>query len=62
MNDPGWRAGLKAVEARKLVFELQVFASQMKDAAALARDVPGVTFVLLHAGMLEDRARGLFRK
>jgi predicted TIM-barrel fold metal-dependent hydrolase len=28
----------------------------MDDAAALARDFPGVTFVLLHAGMLEDRS------
>jgi len=56
MNDSGWRAGLKEIEKRKLVFELQVFASQMADGAKLARDFPGVTFVLLHAGMLEDRS------
>lgn len=55
MNDAPWRAGLREVEARGLLFELQVFASQMADAAALARDFPGATFVLLHAGMLEDR-------
>jgi len=55
MNDAAWRAGLREVESRGLLFELQVFASQMADAAALARDFPGVTFVLLHAGMLEDR-------
>ncbi len=55
MNDAAWRAGLREVESRGLLFELQVFASQMPDAAALARDFPGVTFVLLHAGMLEDR-------
>ncbi len=56
MNDPAWRAGLRELEQRGLLFELQVFASQMDDAARLARDFPGLTFVLLHAGMLEDRS------
>ena len=56
MNDPAWRAGLREVEKRGLSFELQVFADQMADAARLARDFPGVTFVLPHAGMLEDRS------
>jgi predicted TIM-barrel fold metal-dependent hydrolase len=37
-------------------FDLQVFAPQMADAAALARTCPNVTFVLQHAGMLEDRS------
>jgi predicted TIM-barrel fold metal-dependent hydrolase len=57
MNDRAWRAGLREIEQRSLVFELQVFASQMADAAELAKDFPGVTFVLLHAGMLEDRSQ-----
>jgi predicted TIM-barrel fold metal-dependent hydrolase len=35
-------------------FDLQVFAGQMAGAAALAQSCPGVTFVLQHAGMLED--------
>jgi predicted TIM-barrel fold metal-dependent hydrolase len=35
-------------------FDLQVFAGQMAGAAALADACPGVTFVLQHAGMLED--------
>jgi predicted TIM-barrel fold metal-dependent hydrolase len=56
MNDAAWRAGLRELEARGLLFELQVFASQMDDAAKLARAFPGVQFVLLHAGMLEDRS------
>jgi predicted TIM-barrel fold metal-dependent hydrolase len=56
MNDAGWRRGLRAVQARKLMFELQVFSSQMTDAAALARDFPDLTFVLMHAGMPEDRS------
>lgn len=56
MNDAAWRTGLRELERRGLLFELQVFAGQMQDAAKLARDFPGVTFVLLHAGMLEDRS------
>ena len=35
-------------------FDLQVFAPQMADAAQLAEACPKVTFVLQHAGMLED--------
>jgi predicted TIM-barrel fold metal-dependent hydrolase len=37
-----------------LSFDLQVFAPQMADAADLAESCPMVTFVLQHAGMLED--------
>ncbi len=57
MNDSAWRKGLREVEQRGLLFELQVFPSQMADAAKLAAEFPGVTFVLLHAGMLEDRSK-----
>jgi len=35
-------------------FDLQVFAPQMADAASLADACPKVTFILQHAGMLED--------
>jgi predicted TIM-barrel fold metal-dependent hydrolase len=35
-------------------FDLQVFAPQMAEAADLAESCPDVTFVLQHAGMLED--------
>ncbi len=35
-------------------FDLQVFAPQMADAADLAELCPKITFVLQHAGMLED--------
>lgn len=37
-----------------LTFDLQVFAGQMAGAAELAAACPKVTFVLQHAGMLED--------
>ena len=62
MNDAAWRRGLAEVGRRGLMFELQVFASQMADAARLVRDFPDITFILLHAGMLEDRSEhGLAR-
>jgi predicted TIM-barrel fold metal-dependent hydrolase len=35
-------------------FDLQVFCDQMEGAAALADSAPKVTFILQHAGMLED--------
>jgi predicted TIM-barrel fold metal-dependent hydrolase len=35
-------------------FDLQVFAPQMAGAADLAESCPDVTFILQHAGMLED--------
>jgi predicted TIM-barrel fold metal-dependent hydrolase len=54
-NDPAWRRGLAEVTRRGLPFELQIFSSQMADAAVLARDFPDTTLVLMHAGMPEDR-------
>lgn len=39
-------------------FDLQVFASQMRSASDLAAACPDVTFVLQHAGMLEDLSAG----
>lgn len=38
-------------------FDLQVFPSQMAGAAKLAASCPEVTFVLQHAGMLEDTSK-----
>jgi predicted TIM-barrel fold metal-dependent hydrolase len=35
-------------------FDLQVFAGQMSGAAELAESAPKVTFILQHAGMIED--------
>jgi predicted TIM-barrel fold metal-dependent hydrolase len=52
--DPAWRSGLSRLAPRGLLFELQVFASQMERGAELARAFPEKTFVLVHAGMLED--------
>lgn len=38
-------------------FDLQVFPGQMEGAARLAAACPDVTFILQHAGMLEDRSK-----
>ena len=54
MNDADWRRGLARLSDHGLLFELQIFASQMADGAALARAFPDTMFVLEHAGMLED--------
>ena len=62
MNDNAFRNGMKELATRGLLFELQVFASQMRDAARLARDFPQVTFVLLHAGMPEDHGRSGWKR
>lgn len=56
MASAAWRRGFEEVRKRGLMFELQVFASQMPHAVRLARDFPDVVFVLIHAGMLEDRS------
>jgi predicted TIM-barrel fold metal-dependent hydrolase len=54
MNDAAWRRGLALLAKHNLLFELQVFADQMRHGAALAHAFPDTVFVLEHAGMLED--------
>jgi predicted TIM-barrel fold metal-dependent hydrolase len=54
MNDPAFRRNLARLQEHGWLFELQVFAGQMADGAALARAFPDIVFVLEHAGMLED--------
>ncbi len=53
-DDPNFRKNFSALADYGFTFELQVFASQMKGAARLAADFPKTTFILQHAGMLED--------
>jgi predicted TIM-barrel fold metal-dependent hydrolase len=55
-DDPIWRRGLAEVARRNLAFELQVFPAQMRGAIELVRSFPELQFVLIHAGMLEDRS------
>jgi predicted TIM-barrel fold metal-dependent hydrolase len=55
MNEPLFRRNLSRLQDHSWLFELQIFAAQMQDGARLAHDLPGITFVLEHAGMPEDR-------
>ena len=50
IDDPIWRADLKILDERGLVFDLQAPPALASKAAALAHDYPGVRFVLTHAG------------
>jgi predicted TIM-barrel fold metal-dependent hydrolase len=52
--DPKIQRNVARLADYKWSFDLQVFASQMPDAASLAEACPAVTLVLQHAGMLED--------
>lgn len=53
-DDPVFRWNFAALIDHGFSFDLQVFAPQMAVAARLAADHPGTTFILQHAGMLED--------
>jgi predicted TIM-barrel fold metal-dependent hydrolase len=53
-RDPALRRNIARLSEYDWAFDLQVFAPQMADAAELADACPGVSFVLQHAGMLED--------
>ncbi len=52
--DPAIRRNVGHLADYGWSFDLQVFAPQMADAAGLAEACPDVTFILQHAGMLED--------
>jgi predicted TIM-barrel fold metal-dependent hydrolase len=52
--DPIIRRNVARLADHGWSFDLQVFAPQMAGAAGLAEACPDVTFVLQHAGMLED--------
>ena len=60
-DDPTWRRGFASLAGTGLVFELQVFAEQADSAERLVRDFPEQTFVLEHAGMLQDRSEAGMR-
>jgi predicted TIM-barrel fold metal-dependent hydrolase len=53
-DDPVIRRNVARLADFGYSFDLQVFASQMAGAARLAKACPQVTFILQHAGMLED--------
>ncbi|MGL4975125.1 MAG: amidohydrolase family protein [Bosea sp. (in: a-proteobacteria)] len=53
-SDPTLHRNIARLADYGFSFDLQVFAGQMAGAAELAAASPNVTFVLQHAGMLED--------
>lgn len=54
MREPRFLRNMSHLAQYGLSFDLQVFAGQMAAAAGLAAEFPGTTFILQHAGMLED--------
>jgi len=56
MKEASFRANLAWLADRGWSFDLQVFQSQMADAARLAADFPAITFVLQHCGMPHDES------
>ncbi len=56
MHDPVFRENIAGLARYGWLFELQVFAPQMADAARFVADFPDTTFVLVHTGMLESTA------
>jgi predicted TIM-barrel fold metal-dependent hydrolase len=56
-TDPAVQRNIAHLADYGWTFDLQVFAPQMEGAAKLAAACPEVTFILQHAGMLEDLSR-----
>ncbi|MEI2417041.1 amidohydrolase family protein [Orrella sp. JC864] len=56
MSDERWRRGYAALQAHGLHFDLQTPWWNLHEAVALARDFPGVTIILNHAGLPTDRS------
>jgi predicted TIM-barrel fold metal-dependent hydrolase len=57
-REPRLQANIDRLADYGFSFDLQVFPGQMEGAAELAFFCPDVTFVLQHAGMLEDLSPG----
>ncbi len=55
-SDPAVQRNIGHLADYNWSFDLQVFSSQMTAAAELADACPQVTFILQHAGMLEDQS------
>ncbi|SDM17155.1 Predicted metal-dependent hydrolase, TIM-barrel fold [Franzmannia pantelleriensis] len=55
MEEAGWRENVTQLEPLELSFDLQIYPSQMAQAARLASEHPWIRFILNHAGMYVDR-------
>jgi predicted TIM-barrel fold metal-dependent hydrolase len=55
LTDPQWRRGFRLLRRFGFSFDLQLYPSQMADAASLAQAHPETLIILDHAGMPVDR-------
>ncbi|MGQ7249373.1 amidohydrolase family protein [Halomonas sp. V046] len=55
MVEPRWRDNFALLGRKGLSFDLQIYPSQMPEAAKLARTFADTTFIINHAGMYVDR-------
>ncbi|NKJ49011.1 amidohydrolase [Burkholderia sp. SG-MS1] len=56
MHEPTWRRNFALLREHGLSFDLQLYPSQMRDAAALAKEYADTQFIVNHAGMFVDRS------
>ncbi|MDR5828466.1 amidohydrolase family protein [Caballeronia sp. LP006] len=56
MHEPRWRRNFALLERFGMSFDLQLYPSQMNDAAQLAREHANTQFIVNHAGMFVDRS------
>jgi predicted TIM-barrel fold metal-dependent hydrolase len=62
MREAGWRAGFALLARHGLSFDLQIYPSQMAEAAALAAAHPDTQVILNHTGMCIDRTLAGWRQ
>lgn len=55
LREAKWREHFALLEQHDFSFDLQLYPSQMEEAAALARAHPGIELIINHAGMFVDR-------
>ncbi|WP_250435686.1 amidohydrolase family protein [Caballeronia sp. ATUFL_F2_KS9A] len=56
MREPQWRRHFGSLKRFGMSFDLQLYPSQMEEAAQLAREHADTQFIVNHAGMFVDRA------
>lgn len=55
MGNPTWQSGFRSLSQFGFSFDLHIYPSQMREAAALARSNSNTTVILNHTGMFVDR-------
>jgi len=56
MREPQWRKNFALLKKYSMSFDLQLYPSQMKEAAELAQEHADTQFIVNHAGMFVDRS------